>query len=102
MLWLLGGCLTLVVVVTYVHAEIRSTWYGITLSNGMDVLVSPGMYREIVQQYATLDEPDNWKRWDQAVLRVIRHERPDEWKLLVRALGQSVDERRRLHQSVEA
>jgi hypothetical protein len=88
MLGLLGLALTFLAVAAYLHFELRSSLYGVTLSNGLEVLVSPELYREIVHQYRTLDEPDATKRWDQAVLKVIRPRRPKEWRFLVRSLGQ--------------
>jgi hypothetical protein len=102
MLGALGLTLAFILIVTFVHAEFRSEWCGITLSNGMDVLVSHQMYREIVQQYRMLDEPDVWRRWDQAVLLVIRPERPLEWKLLVRSLRHPNEGSGRRREAVEA
>jgi hypothetical protein len=82
--------LALIMVAAAVHSELRSASCGIALSNGVEVLVSPEMYREIVHQYRTMDEPDDLKRWDQAVLDALRPERPNEWKYLVRTLGYQV------------
>jgi hypothetical protein len=82
MLALFGLALALVLVVAFIHAEIRSAWYEITLSSGIDVLVDPEMYEEIVRRYQMSDEPDSWKRWDEAVLSDLRMERPTEWEYI--------------------
>ena len=87
MLALLGLTLALLLTAALIHAELRASLYEITLSNGMDVLVSPEMYEEIVQQFEMFDDPDLLKRWDQAVLTVLRVERPNEWRFLARSLG---------------
>jgi hypothetical protein len=86
----LGVIFGLILVAAAIHSEIRSALVGIALSNEVEVMVTPAMYREIVQRYQTLDEPDDWERWDQAVLDVLRPERPNEWKYLVRSLGYQV------------
>jgi hypothetical protein len=78
------------VTVAATHRALRSAYYGITLSNGVEVLVSPQTYRAIVSQYGNNDEPDAWQRWDHAVLDVLRPDRPNEWKYLVRSLGYRV------------
>jgi hypothetical protein len=90
MLVAIGLTFALILIAAAIHSELRSASYGIGISNGMEVLVSPEMFREIVHQYRTLDEPDDWKRWDQAVLEVLRPERPREWKYLAQALGYQV------------
>ncbi len=87
MLALLGVALTSVLFWTFLRHELRTAYHGITLSNGVDVLVSPEMYREILRRYGTLDEPDDARRWDQAVLNVMRPVRPHEWRFLVETLG---------------
>jgi len=87
MLALLGLSVASLLVIAYVYTELRSTWFAVTLSNGLDVLVNPEMYKKVVRRYAMIDEPDVWKRWDQAVLSVLRVARPREWEFLVRALG---------------
>lgn len=90
MLATLGLTLGLILIMAAIHSELRSASYGVTLSNGVEVLVGPEMYREIVKRYRSLDEPDEWMRWDQAILDVLRLERPHEWKFLVRSLGYQV------------
>jgi len=90
MLAILGLTIALILITVLAHSSLHSAFYGITLSNGVDVLVSPEMYREIVRQYKIGDEPDELERWDQAVLDVLRPERPNEWKYLVRSLGYKV------------
>jgi hypothetical protein len=90
MLMALGLTFALILIVVTIHSELRSASYGIALSNGVQVLVGPEMYREILNRYRTMDEPDDWTRWDQAVLDVLRPERPLEWKYLVRSLGYQV------------
>jgi hypothetical protein len=78
-------CLSMtLILVAFIQNELRSAWFGIRLSNGFDVLVSPEMYRKIVQRYRLSDEPD---AWDRAVLNAIRVERPNEWRFLVRSRG---------------
>jgi hypothetical protein len=87
MLLILGLTLGSLVLVAAVHHEFRTACYGVSLSNGAEVLVKSAMYEEIVHRYRTLDELDDWARWDQAVLDTLRTERPNEWKLLMRSLG---------------
>jgi hypothetical protein len=79
--------LALVAVVAYAHAEICAAWYGLTLSNGVDVLVSPEMYGEIVERHRTLFGRDDGRRWDRAILMVLRAYRPNETRFLSRSLG---------------
>jgi hypothetical protein len=92
MLATLGLTLGLILIMAAVHSELRSASYGVTLSNGVEVLVGPEMYREIVKRYRSLEEhePDDWTRWDRAILEVLRFERPNEWKFLARSLGHQV------------
>jgi hypothetical protein len=90
MLLFLGLTFAIISIAAAIHHELRSAAYGIELSNGIEVLVSPEMYRDIVHQYRTLDEPEDWKRWDQAVLDVLRPGRPREWKFLAQSLGYQV------------
>jgi hypothetical protein len=74
-----------------IHFELRSAACGVVLSNGVEVMVSPEMYRSIVARYRSADayerELEPWGRWDRAVLDVLRPERPNEWRFLVRSLG---------------
>jgi hypothetical protein len=84
---LLGVALASILFVAYIRHELRTAYYGITLSNGVDVLVSPEMYREILQRYGTLDDPDDGRRWDRAVLEVMRPVRPLEGRFLLETLG---------------
>ena len=102
MLALLGLTLALLLTAAFIHAELRASLYEITLSNGMEVLVSPEMYEEIVQQFEMFDDPDLLKRWDQAVLNVLRVERPNEWRFLVRSLEQDPSASRQRRESVNA
>src|SRR5258707_8390419 len=90
MLLFLGLTVAIIAIAAAIHYELRSAAYGIELSNGVEVLVSPEMYRDIVHQYRTLDEPDGWKRWDQAVLDALRPGRPQEWEFLPQSLGYPV------------
>jgi hypothetical protein len=90
MLVILGSTLSLVLVGALIYSEIRSAVCGITLSNGVEVLVSSEMYREILYQYRTLDLDDDRERWDQAILDVLRPVRPREWKYRARTLGYHV------------
>jgi len=76
-----------ILIVTFVRHTIRTAWYGVTLSNNVDVLVSPSMYEEIIERFRTSDVPDPEERWDRAILSVIRAERPHEWRFLARTLG---------------
>jgi hypothetical protein len=85
-----------------VHAELRASLYEITLSNGMEVLVSPEMYEEIVHQFGMFDDPDLLKRWDQATLTVVRAERPNEGRFLARSLGRDPAASRRRREPVNA
>jgi hypothetical protein len=82
MLALLGLTLALVLLFAFIYTELRSAWYEITLSSGIEVLVDAEMYEEIVRRYQMSDEPDSWKRWDEAVLSDLRTERPTEWEYL--------------------
>jgi hypothetical protein len=82
MLALLGLALALVLIVALIYAELHSAWYEVTLSNGIEVLVNPEMHEEIVRRFQMSNEPDVLKRWDEAVLSVLRLERPAEWEFL--------------------
>jgi hypothetical protein len=86
MLTLLGVVLTSILLWAALRHELRIAYHGITLSNEVDVLVSPEMYREVLSRYGTLDEPDDARRWDRAVLDVMRPVRPLEWRFLVETL----------------
>jgi hypothetical protein len=88
MLALFGLGLALVVVVVLICAEVRSAWCEIALSNGVDVLVDPEMYEDILSRFQMAEEPHPWKRWDQAVLSVLRARRPRECEYLARTLAQ--------------
>jgi hypothetical protein len=90
MLVALGLTFGAIVIAAAIHSELRSADYGIALSNGVEVLVSPRVYRAIIERFGALDEADAWQRWDQAVLDVLRPERPHEWKYLTRTLGYHV------------
>jgi hypothetical protein len=82
-----------------IQFELRSACCGVVLSNGVEVMVSAEMYRSIVARYRSQGgsdpepalglelEPEPWQRWDRAVLDVLRLERPNEWRFLVRSLG---------------
>jgi hypothetical protein len=105
MLVSLGLSLGVILIAAAIHSELRSAYYGIALSNGVEVLVSPAMYREIVRQYRMRDDRDTADGWDQTVLEVLRSERPQESRLLARSLGHSIvpgrhGARRRRSQSV--
>jgi hypothetical protein len=82
MLAVLGLALALVLIVASIHAELGAAWYEIPLSSGIDVLVSPETHEEIVRRFQMSNERDAWKRWDEAVLSVLRFERPTEWEYL--------------------
>jgi hypothetical protein len=86
MLTLLGVALTSTLLWAALRHDLRIAYHGITLSNGVDVLVSPEMYREVLSRYGTLDEPDAARRWDRAVLDVLRPVRPLEWRFWVETL----------------
>jgi hypothetical protein len=86
MVILLGLVVVLILVVAFIHAEIRSAWCEIRLSNGVDVLVSPELCREIMQRFEMSDEPDVSQRWNQAVLAALHAERPQERSFLIREL----------------
>jgi hypothetical protein len=90
MLVALGIALGCIVIAAAVHSEIRAAQCGVVLSNGVEVLVSPQMYRAIEDRYAARGEADAWQCWDEAVLEVLRPVRPNEWKFLVRSLGYHV------------
>ena len=98
----LGFTLALLFTAALIHAELRASLYEATLSNGINVLVSPGMYEEIVRQFEMFEDPDLLRRWDQAVLNVLRVERPNERKFLARSLGQDASASRRQRESVNA
>ena len=82
MLAFLGLALALILIFWFTYAALGAAWYEIMLSSGIDVLVSPEMYEEIVRRFQRSNEPDAWKRWDEAVLSVLRLERPAEWEYL--------------------
>jgi hypothetical protein len=86
MLTLLGVALSSILFWAVLRHELRTAYHGITLSNGIEVLLSPEMYREVLTLYGRLDEPDNARRWDLAVLDVMRPSRPREWRFLVGTL----------------
>ena len=50
MFLVLGSTLSVILVVAAIRHEIRSAAHGITLSNGVEVLVSPEMYGEILRR----------------------------------------------------
>jgi hypothetical protein len=81
-----GLTLALIVVVLAVRHEMRSALYGLSLSNGVEVLVNRETYGAIVRRFQTETEPDDRIRWDHAILDTLRPERPEEWKFLVRSL----------------
>src|SRR4051812_18913618 len=83
----IGVMLALILLGSWLCREIGSASVEVTLSNGVDVLVSPEMYRAILHQYGTLDGPDHRSRWDQAVLMVMRPVRPRESRFLLGTLG---------------
>jgi len=82
--------LGLILIGAAIHFELRSAYYGVSLSNGIEVLVTPEMYRAIVTRYRSGEESEALERWDEAILEVLRPERPNEWKFLVRSLGYHV------------
>jgi hypothetical protein len=86
MLLAIGLAFGLTVVVLAIRHELRSALYGISLSNGVEVLVNEETYGSIVRRFQTDTEPDNVARWDHAILDTLRPERPREWKYLVRSL----------------
>jgi hypothetical protein len=86
MLVSLGVAFGLVLVGVVVYSELRSASCGTALSNGMEVLVSPEMYRAIVARYRSLEDFDLVRRWDRAILEVLRPVRPNEYRFLVRSL----------------
>jgi hypothetical protein len=88
MLLAIGSTLALIVVVLAVRHELRSALYGISLSNGVEVLMDHETYGAIVRRFhtETEPEPDDLTRWDHAVLDTLRPQRPQEWKLLVCSL----------------
>jgi hypothetical protein len=88
----IGLTLALIVVVLAVRHELRSALYGISLSNGVEVLVNHETYGAIVRRFQTETEiePDVRSRWDDAILATLRPERPEEWKFLVRSLSYRV------------
>jgi hypothetical protein len=92
MLALLGVALTSILFWAAFCHELRTACHGVTLSNGVEVLVSPEIYREVLRRYGTLDEPDDARRWDRAVLDVMRPVRPLEWRFLVETLEVARDE----------
>jgi hypothetical protein len=100
MLALLGLALALILIFAFIYTELRLAWYEIRLSSGIDVLVSPELHEEIVFRFQMSKEPDAWKRWDEAVLSVLRFERPAEWEYLTliheqeKLQGRSVQDRR--------
>jgi hypothetical protein len=69
-----------------VRYELRSALYGISLSNGVEVLVNQETYGSIVRRFQTEAEPDDAVRWDHAVLDTLRLDRPREWRFLVQSL----------------
>ena len=86
MLFAVGLAVGLMVVALAVRYELRSALYGISLSNGVEVLVNQETYGSIVRRFQTLTEPDDLVRWDDAVLDTLRPERPREWRFLVQSL----------------
>jgi len=102
MLLSLGLTVTLILMIAFAHLELRSALCGITLSNGVEVLVSPEVYAEIVYQYGTYTSSDYWNRWDQAVLKVLRLTRPNECRYLALTLGQSTRAKARSREFVHA
>jgi hypothetical protein len=92
MLLALGVALGLIGITLAVRHELRSALYGVSLSNGVEVLVNRETYGSIVRRFETETEtePDDLVRWDHAVLDTLRPERPREWQILVRSLNYRV------------
>jgi hypothetical protein len=86
MLLAIGLALGLIVVFCAIRYEVRSALYGISLSNGVEVLVNEETYGSIVRRFQTETETDDVARWDHAVLDTLRPVRPQEWNFLVRSL----------------
>jgi hypothetical protein len=91
MIVVMGVVLGLIVVAGVVRSELRSALCGLTLSNGVEVLVSEETYREIVRRFQASD-PGDGQCWDEVVLEVLRPDRPHEWRFLARSLGYHVVE----------
>jgi hypothetical protein len=79
-----------IVVGAAIFHEVRSALFGLSLSNGVEVLVSRDTYEAIVRRYQADGEPDDRVRWDDAVLDILRPDRPHEWRYLVRSLGYQI------------
>jgi hypothetical protein len=94
MLALVGLGLGFILATVLIRAELRSAWYEVALSNGMNVLVDPEMYEDILRRFRMSEEPDPAKRWDQTVLSVLRARRPREWEYLMRSLAQEKGQRK--------
>jgi hypothetical protein len=85
-----GLTLGLIALCAAIRHELRSASYGVALSNGVEVLVSQETYGSIVRRYRAKNGSDDLARWDDAILEVLRPERPNEWRFLVRSLGYRV------------
>ncbi len=83
---ILGLTLLAVLSATFVLAEVRSADYGLTLSNGVEVMVGPSECRRVFEEYQSLAALDGPSRWDQAVLNVLKPPRPREWLYLAHTL----------------
>lgn len=88
MLFVLGGlALTTILMGALARSGLSSACECVTLSNGVEVLVSLAAYEEIERRHATSDHREGSNRWDEAVLRVIEANRPRECHYLRETLG---------------
>ena len=89
MVALLGLLGVMFVISSLADHYVRSACHGLVLSNGVEVLVNGTVHAQIERDYAASSEFDEEKRWDDAVLNALRHERPREWRYLIQSLNVS-------------
>lgn len=86
MLEFLGVSLALSLLAALLYAELRSSCYGLTLSNGREVLVRQPEYNRILLRCRALGNPNDPFLWDHAILDILSHNRPRECAFLAQSL----------------
>ena len=87
MVALLGLTVVSFLVSALVDFQFRSAYHGLLLSNGVEVLVSAEVSGRIERDYTASAERNEEKRWDDAILNALRHDRPREWTYLIQSLA---------------
>ena len=83
---ILGVSLSLCLLSALLFAELRTSHFGLTLSNGSEILVRKPEYNRILQRYRALTNSDDPILWDHAILDALRSHRPRECAFLAQSL----------------